>query len=125
MTCCLPFVTNTVTKKLHLLMVFTSKKRPAPAQGGPKSKKLHVDSDKKKRSRPITQPLHAQDLNSESEENLGDDIDLDEDESDEHREEDGDDSAMQVDSRTNEDKIPRDPNGLSTHKFEEAKLSFC
>ena len=95
-------------------MVFTqksSKKRSAPAQGGPKPKKLHVESgsskpDVKKRSRPITQPLNAQD--SESEEGLEEDIDVEDD--DDHEEQEGDESAMQVDSRTDEQNIPKDPS---------------
>ena len=93
-------------------MVFTqksSKKRPAPAQGGPKPKKLHVESgsseaNDKKRSRPVTQPLDAQSLDSEPEE---EDIDV-EDGLDNHE----DESAMQLDSKTDEHKIPKDPNGL-------------
>jgi pumilio family protein 6 len=97
-------------------MVFTqkaSKKRPAPAQGGPKPKKLHVESgsskaDVKKRSRPVTQPLDARD--SESEEGLEeDDIDVEEDGLNDHEEQEGDDFAMQVDSRTDEHNIPNDP----------------
>ena len=96
-------------------MVFTQKsgkKRPAPAQGGPKPKKLHVESgsskaDVKKRSRPVTQPLDARD--SESEEDLEDDIDVEEHELDNH-EEQGDESSMQVDSRTDERNIPKDPS---------------
>lgn len=105
-------------------MVFTkksSKKRPAPAQDGPKSKRLHVESgnskaDNKKRSRPVTQPLDAQDPDSESQ---GDDIDVEEEEEeegdlDDHEEkEDENESAMQVDARTDENKIPKDPNGMS------------
>lgn len=95
-------------------MVFTqksSKKRSAPAQGGPKPKKLHVESgsskaDVKKRSRPVTQPLNARD--SESEEDLEDDMDVEEDDLDDHEEQEGDESAMQVDSRTDEQNIPKD-----------------
>jgi pumilio homology domain family member 6 len=100
-------------------MVFTqksSKKRPAPAQGGPKPKKHHAESgsskaDVKKRSRPVTQPLDAQD--SESEE---DDIDVEEDDLDDHEEQEGDESAMQVDSRTDEHNIPKDPSSNSKKK---------
>ena len=96
-------------------MVFTqnsSKKRPAPAQGGPKPKKIHVESgnskaDVKKRSRPVTQPLDARD--SESEDGLEDDIDV-EDELDDHEEQEEDESAMQVDSMTDEHNIPKDPS---------------
>ena len=90
----------------------SSKKRPAPAQGGPKAKKLHVENrsskvDSKKRSKPITQPLDAQDPDSESGEDLEDDIEAEVDEKDE--------SAMQVDPGwTNEYKTPKDPNGSST-----------
>ena len=99
---------------LPSLMVFTqksSKKRPAPAQGGPKPKKLHVESggskaDVKKRSRPVTQPLDARD--SESEEGLEDDVDVEEDEFDDHEEQEGDESAMQVDSKTDEHNVPKD-----------------
>lgn len=92
-------------------MVLTRKKRPAPAQGGPKPKKLHVENgsskaDVKKRSRPITQPLDVQD--SESEKGLEDDIDVEEDELDDHEEQEGDEYAMQVDSRTDEHNIPKD-----------------
>ena len=84
-------------------MVFTqksSKKRSAPAQGGPKPKKIHVESgsskaDVKKRSRPVTQPLDTRDSESEDE-----DIDGEEDELDDHEEQEGDESAMQVDSKT-------------------------
>ena len=90
-------------------MVFTqksNKKRPAPVQGGPKPKKLHVESgslkvDVKKRTRPVTQPLDARD--SESEEDLEDDIDMEEND---HEEPEGDESAMQVDSKTGERNIP-------------------
>ena len=99
-------------------MVFTqksSKKRPAPAQGGPKHKKLHVESgslkaEVKKRSKPVTQPLDARD--SESEEGLEDDVDVEEHEldSDNHEEQEGDESAMQVDSRTDEHNITKDPS---------------
>ena len=95
---------------LPSLMVFTqksSKKRPAPAQGGPKPKKLHVENESskvndKKRSRPVTQPLDTRDPDSESEQN---DIDV-EDELDDHE----DEVAMQVDSKTDDHKIPKDPN---------------
>ncbi|KAF8801167.1 ARM repeat-containing protein [Phlegmacium glaucopus] len=103
-------------------MVVTSKKRPAPAQGGPKPKKIHVESgssktDNKKRSRPVTQPLEPQDPDSESEEDLKDDIDVDGDASDDHEEEDGDESPMKVDSKTDEHKIPKDPNAArESHK---------
>ena len=91
-------------------MVFTqksSKKRSAPAQGGPKPKKIHVESgsskaDVKKRSRPVTQPLDARDSESED-----DDIDVEEDELDDHEEQEGDESAMQVDSKTD---VPKDPS---------------
>jgi len=96
----------------------SSKKRPAPAQSGPKHKKLHVESgsskaDNKKRSRPVTQPLDARDPDSESEED--EDIDDEEEGGDElgDHDEEKDESAMQVDSRTDEYKIPKDPNGLS------------
>jgi hypothetical protein len=92
-------------------MVFaqkSSKKRSALAQGGPKPKKIHVESgsskaDVKKRSRPVTQPLDAQD--SEYEEGLEDDIDVEED--DDHEEQEGD---MQVDSKTDEHNKPKDPS---------------
>ena len=102
-------------------MVFTqksSKKRPGPAQGGPKSKKLHVESgsskaDVKKRSKPVTQPLDAQD--SESEDGLEDDVDL-EDELDDHEELEEDGSAMQVDSKTDEPNIQKDPSSNSKKK---------
>ena len=52
---------------------------------------------------------------SESDEDLEeDDIDVEEDVDHEKEDEkDGDESAMQVDSRTDEYKIPKDPNGLS------------
>ena len=101
---------------LSSLMVFTqksSKKRPASAQGGPKPKKIHGESgsskaEVKKRSRPITQPLDARD--SESEDGLEDDIDVEEDGMDDHEEQEEDESAMQVDSRTDEHNIPKDPS---------------
>ena len=104
-------VTQVTKITLPSLMVFTqksNKKRPAPAQGGPKPKKPHVESgsskvDVKKRSRPVTQPLDA----SESEEGLEGDIDEEEDELEDH-EEQGDGSAMQVDSKTDEHNIPKD-----------------
>ena len=85
----------------------SSKKRPAPTQGGPKPKKLHAESgsskaDVKKRSRPVTQPLDARDSESED-----DDIDVEEDELDDHEEQEEEESAMQVDSKTD---IPKDPS---------------
>src|ERR1700678_452631 len=110
-------------------MVFTqksSKKRPAPGQGGPKSKKIHVETrssktdGNKQRSKPLTQPLDAQDPDSESEEGgLEDDVDVEEDElDDEEEEKGGDEFAMQVDdSKSAEYKIPKDPNGLSRIKM--------
>jgi len=111
---------------LPSLMVFTSKsskKRPAPAQGGPKPKKHHAESgslkaDVKKRSRPITQPLDARD--SESEE---DDIDGEEDNLDDHEEPEGDESAMQVDSRTDEH-IPKDPSSNPKKKVPSFLIEF-
>ena len=118
-------------------MVFTkksSKKRPAPAQDGPNSKRLHLESgnskaDNKKRSRPVTQPLDAQDPDSESQE---EDIDVEEEEEgeedlDDHEEkEDENESAMQVDSTTDEYKIPKDPNGvyINPSKRREKKLTL-
>ena len=96
-------------------MVFiqkSSKKRPAPAQGGPNPKKIHVEggsskADVKKRSRPVTQPLDARD--SESEDGLEEDIDV-EDELGDHEEQKEDESAMQVDSRTDKHNIRKDPS---------------
>ena len=112
----------------------SSKKRPAPTQGGPKPKKLHVETVKSKadnkRSRPVTQPLDARDPDSESDEDLEeDDIDVEEDVDHEIEDgKDGDESPMQVDSRTDEYKIPKDPNGLSVqlnfHRSKEGKLNF-
>ena len=115
----------------------SSKKRPAPTQGGPKPKKLHVEAgkskaDNKRRSRPVTQPLDARDPDSESDEDLEeDDIDVEEDvdhEKEDGKDGDGDESPMQVDSRIDEYKIPKDPNGLSVqpnfHKSKEGKLNF-
>ena len=103
-------------------MAFTqksSKKRPAPGQGGPKPKKLHVESgtskaDVKKRSRPVTRPLDA--LDSESEEGLEDDIDVEEDELDDREEQEGDESSMQVDSRADKHNKPKDPSSNSKKK---------
>ena len=92
-----------------------TKKRPAPTtQGGPKLKKLHVEGgsskvNDKKRSRPVTQALDARDPDSESEE---DEIDVEEDELDDHK----DEFTMQADSRTDEHKVPKDPNGLNQKK---------
>jgi hypothetical protein len=107
--------------KNYPLMVFTQKssnykKRPAPAQGGPKPKKIHVESgsskaDVKKRSRPVTQPLDARDSDSEE----GDDIDVEEDELDDH-EEQGDESAMQMDTRTDEHNISKEPSSNAKKK---------
>ena len=77
----------------------SSKKRSAPAQGGPKPKKIHVEGgsskvDVKKRSRPITQPLDARD--SDSEEGLEDDIDVEEDGMDDHEEQEGERIRPQI-----------------------------
>ena len=41
---------------------------------------------------------------------LEDDIDVEEDGMDDHEEQEGDESAMQVDSRTDEHNIPKDPS---------------
>jgi pumilio homology domain family member 6 len=108
-------------------MVFTqksSKKRPAPAQGGPKPKKLHVESGSlkahvKKRSRPVTLPLDARDSESE------DDIDVEEDELDHHEEQEGDESAMQVDPRTDEHNIPKDPSSNPKKKVASFFTAIC
>jgi len=110
-------------------MVFTkksSKKRPAPSQDGPKSKKLHLENgnskaDNKKRSRPVTQPLDSRDPDSESQEDVEDDIDVEDEDGDlddhEEKNEEENESAMQVDSRTDEYKMPKDPNGVSNHNL--------
>lgn len=80
----------------------SSKKRSAPSQSGPKSKKVHLEKSKpdKKRSQPITRP--AQDSESENDSDLEDDgespieeVPLDED-------------AMEVDTVN---KPLKDPNG--------------
>ncbi|KAF9479209.1 ARM repeat-containing protein [Pholiota conissans] len=90
-----------------------SKKRAAPSQAGPKPKKTHLESAKtdKKRSRPITQPLAAEDAGSDSE---GGSDDLD-DEPMLEEEADEADEAMDIDVKP--DQRPRDPNAArESHK---------
>ena len=110
-------------------MVFTqksSKKRSAPAQGGPKSKKPHVESgssktDVKKRSRPVTQPLDA--LDSESEEGF-EDIDIEEDGLDDHQDQEGDESAMQVDDSRTDEHTPKEPFSNPKKKVTSFLIAF-
>ena len=88
---------------LHLLTPMAAnaknnKKRPAASQGGPKTKKSHTESEKK-RSRPVTQSQVIEDAESESDDDFeGEDI------GEQEGPNDGD-VPMQVDSR------PKDPNG--------------
>ncbi|KAH9475808.1 Pumilio homology domain family member 6 [Psilocybe cubensis] len=91
----------------------TGKKRSAPSQSGPKSKKVHVENSKadKKRSQPVTRPVVTQDSESGTEEEL--------DEVEEPLEEDGlqeaDDDQMQVDTQV--EQRPKDPNAArESHK---------
>lgn len=91
-----------------------TKKRPAPSQQGPKSKKAHVEKNEqsndksKKRSKPVTAPIQKDsDVSSEEEDELvGEDgVDLEEAE------------EMEVDSQP---QVPKDPNGTSC-----LSMSYC
>jgi pumilio homology domain family member 6 len=96
----------------------TTKKRPAPSQTGPKSKKIHLEKQgkpEKKRSQPITAPIAA---DAEDLESLEDLDDLESEQGDEwidqeegHRGEE--DDAMAEDS-PQDSGFPKskDPNGM-------------
>ncbi|KAF8965483.1 armadillo-type protein [Flammula alnicola] len=92
----------------------SNKKRSAPSQAGPKAKKAHLESTKtdKKRSRPITQPLVAEDAGSDSEsgtDNIGDEVEFEDDDAEDAE------PAMEVDSTP--DQRPKDPNAArESHK---------
>jgi pumilio family protein 6 len=88
------------------------KKRTAPAQTGPKAKKVHLESTKsdKKRSRPITQAI-TQDNGSDSDQSDVEEVENDGDEFvDEFEAAEEDEQAMQVDSAPEQQ--PKDPNGV-------------
>lgn len=83
------------------------KKRAAPSQNGPKSKKAHLESTKpdKKRSQPVTRPVPTQDSESGSDEEFDETEEpIEEDESLEEA-----DDSMQIDTQV--EQRPKDPNG--------------
>ncbi|PPR04486.1 hypothetical protein CVT24_013095 [Panaeolus cyanescens] len=104
----------------------SSKKRPAPSQGGTKSKKANVattaSKPEKKRSQPITKPAASSSKNSDvsEDEDEGDWEDVDENSEDamDEDEQEDDENAMEVDSK---EQRPKDPNASREgHKAQKA-----
>ena len=101
----------------------SGKKRAAPTQNGPKTKKVHLESTKpdKKRSRPITQAI-TQNNGSDSDQSDGEDVGDDGDESvDEFEGVEEDEQAMQIDSMA--EQRPKDPNGAYCMPFLSKKIN--